>query len=62
MRPNETKRKKPPMLLHDQTTYRRLLRRLTLAELLSLYERTVCLYAPLAQAIAEEMDARLASE
>ncbi len=50
------------MLLHDQTTYRRLLRRLTLAELLSLYERTVCLYVPLAQAIAEEMDARLASE
>lgn len=49
------------MLLHDVTLYRKMLRRLTLAELLALYERTVCLYAPLAQAVAEEMDSRLAS-
>lgn len=47
------------MLLHDITLYRRLLRRLTLAELLALYERPVCLYIPLAQAICDEMDARL---
>lgn len=47
------------MLLHDITLYRRLLRRLSLAELLALYERTVCLYAPLAQAVSDEMDARL---
>ncbi len=47
------------MLLHDLTLYRRLLRRLTLAELLALYERTVCLYVPLAQAISDEMDSRL---
>ena len=50
------------MLLQDITLYRRLLRRLTLAELLALYERTVCLYVPLAQAVAEEMDSRLTSE
>ena len=50
------------MLLCDHTVYRRLLRRLTLAELLALYERTVCLYAPLAEAVAQEMDARLAGE
>ena len=47
------------MLLHDTTLYRSLLRRLTLAELLALYERTVCLYVPLAQAVCDEMDARL---
>jgi hypothetical protein len=50
------------MLLHDTTLYRRLLRRLTLAELLALYERTVCLYVPLAQAVSDEMDARLGGE
>lgn len=50
------------MLLHDITLYRRLLRRLPLVELLALYERTVCLYVPLAQAVADEMDARLGGE
>jgi hypothetical protein len=50
------------MLLHDLALYRKLLRRLTLADLLALYERTVCLYAPLAQAISDEMDARLVGE
>ncbi len=54
-------RKIPPMLLHDMTLYRRLLRRLTLAELLALYERTVCLYVPLAQAVSDEMNSRLGS-
>lgn len=54
-------RKIPTMLLHDITLYRRLLRRLTLAELLALYERTVCLYIPLAQAVSDEMDSRLGS-
>jgi hypothetical protein len=54
-------RKIRPMLLHDVTLYRKMLRRLTLAELLALYERTVCLYAPLAQAVADEMDSRLVS-
>ena len=49
------------MLLHDTTLYRHLLRRLTLAELLALYERAVCLYVPLAQAVCDEMDARLAA-
>ena len=47
------------MLLSDPAVCRRLLRRLTLAELLALYERTVCLYAPLAKAISEELDSRL---
>ena len=47
------------MLLSDTNTYRKLIRRLTLAELLALYERTVCLYGPLAQAISDEMDSRL---
>lgn len=47
------------MLLHDVTLYRKILCRLSLAELLALYERTVCLYAPLAQAVADEMDSRL---
>lgn len=47
------------MLLCDTTLYRGLLRRLTLADLLALYERTVCLYVPLAEAISDEMDARL---
>lgn len=55
-------RKIPTMLLHDITLYRRLLRRLTLAELLALYERTVCLYVPLAQAVSDEMDARIRSD
>ncbi len=50
------------MLLHDPTLYRSLLRRLSLADLLALYERTVCLYVPLAQAVCDEMDARLAME
>ena len=47
------------MLLQEPSLYRGLLRRLTLAELLALYERTVSLYAPLAEAISDEMDARL---
>lgn len=47
------------MLLCDPAVCRRLLRRLSLAELLALYERTVCLYAPLAEAISEELDSRL---
>ncbi len=55
-------RKTLPMLLHDITLYRRLLRRLSLAELLALYERTVCLYVPLAQAVSDELDARLSGE
>ena len=50
------------MLLHEPALYRRLLRRLTLAELLALYERAVCLYAPLAQAVCDEMDARLGAD
>ena len=50
------------MLLHDRALYRKLLRRLTLAELLALYERTVCLYAPLAEAVSEELDSRLQQE
>ncbi len=49
------------MLLCDPAVCRRLLRRLTLAELLALYERTVCLYAPLAEAVSEELDSRLGS-
>ena len=47
------------MLLCDPAVCRRLLRRLSLAELLALYERTVCLYAPLAEAVSEEIDSRL---
>ena len=50
------------MLLHDPALYRSLLRRLSLADLLALYERTVCLYVPLAQAVCDEMDARLGGE
>ncbi len=50
------------MLLHEPALYRSLLRRLSLADLLALYERTVCLYVPLAQAVSEEIDARLATE
>lgn len=46
------------MLLRDLTLYRALLRRLTVAELLSLYERTAPDYGILAQTIAEELDAR----
>ncbi len=46
------------MLLRDLTLYRTLLRRLTVAELLALYERTAPDYGLLAQTIAEELDAR----
>jgi hypothetical protein len=47
------------MLLRDLAFYRTLLRRLPLGELLALYERTAPEYAALAQAIAEELTARL---
>lgn len=47
------------MLLRDMTFYRTLLQRLSLAELLALYERTAPDYSILARTIAEEMDARL---
>jgi len=47
------------MLLRDLTLYRTLLRRLSVTELLSLYERTAPNYAILAQTIAEELDARM---
>ncbi len=47
------------MLLRDMTLYRTLLQRLTLAELLALYERTAPDYGLLARTIAEELDARL---
>lgn len=47
------------MLLHDLTLYQTLLRRLSLGELLALYERTVLEHSALAQVIADEMDTRL---
>ena len=49
------------MLLNDLSFYRTLLRGLPLPDLLHLYERTLPDYAALAQAIADELDARLAA-
>ncbi len=47
------------MLLRDLALYRALLQRLSLGDLVALYERTSADYAPLARAIADEIDARL---
>ncbi len=47
------------MLLCDRTAYRLLLRRLSLGDLVALYERTVSEYDTLAAIIADELNARL---
>ena len=47
------------MLRADLTLYRRLLCRLSLGDLIALYERTTTEYAALAQVIADELDQRL---
>ncbi len=47
------------MLLCDRTTYRLLLRRLSLGDLVTLYERTLPEHAALAQIIADELNVRL---
>ncbi len=47
------------MLRRDLLLYQRLLSALTLSELAALYERTAPEYAPLAQAIADEISLRL---
>lgn len=47
------------MLLRDLTLYRTLLRRLSLGDLIALYERTVRDNPRLAQAIGEELTDRL---
>ena len=46
------------MLLRDLTLYRSLLRRLSLGDLVSLYERTFRTQPALAQAISDELDCR----
>lgn len=50
------------MLHCDRSAYRVLLRRLTLGELVALYERTLSEYDALAQIIADELSARLGSD
>lgn len=47
------------MLLCDRTTYSLLLRRLSLGDLVALYERTAPDFAALAALIAAEIDLRL---
>lgn len=47
------------MLLCDRTTYRALLRRLTLGDLVVLYERTLLKHNILAAIIADELNCRL---
>ncbi len=47
------------MLLCDCAAYRLLLRRLSLGDLVALYERTVCKYDTLAAIIADELNLRL---
>jgi hypothetical protein len=47
------------MLLCDRTAYRALLRRLSLGDLVALYERTLPEYGPLADIIADELNLRL---
>lgn len=47
------------MLRRDRAFYRLLLRRLSLGELVTLYERTLSEFETLAPFIAEELDRRL---
>lgn len=47
------------MLLCDRTVYRALLRRLSLGDLVALYERTLSEYDTLADIIADELNLRL---
>lgn len=48
------------MLVRDLTVYRTVLRRLSLGDLVSLYERTFREQPALARAISDELDCRLA--